>query len=519
MQTPFGDLPNRLAVDMSMDEQHDWLRRRLTRRTLLKGASVAGASSALLWAQPTRTRAEAGQVYGRHVAYGGDPTTEMIVGFASTGPVSHAAVQLSSGQSAPADIQTVPGSPARYLRARFEALQPGANYEYTIQIDGQSVTGGSFKTAPDGNLPFRFTAFADQDVGPDSVAVLSRVAGLQPLVHLVAGDLCYADSTGAGGPGDVLKPQRWDRWLNQNDSVASRVPWMIVPGNHEMEPGYGTHGYAGMLARVAIGGSAPLDVPVASAFRLGSVGFIGLDSNDVSNEIPANRGWSAGRQTAWLESTLVDYRRPSSGIEFVVAYHHAGPYSTSASHGSEGGVRDHWVPLYDRYAVDLVVSGHNHCYERTLPLRDGKVTGTGLAEVDSRTGTTYVTAGGGGAGFNTHGFGNRRQTRVATPQGSQLSSADWSTAPRGLNHSVLCVDVTPGTAARPGRMHVRAITKNGRVMDEWTMSRSAGTLPGLAPSPSTPSWPVAAAALAGSGALLVAGEQRRRHRNTGTTAT
>ncbi len=34
-------------------------------------------------------------------------------------------------------------------------------------------------------------------------------------------------------------------------------------------------------------------------------------------------------------------------------------------------MRTNWVPLFDKYAVDLVINGHNHIYERTDPLKGG----------------------------------------------------------------------------------------------------------------------------------------------------
>ena len=78
---------------------------------------------------------------------------------------------------------------------------------------------------------------------------------------------------------------------------------MCVPGNHDMEPGFGMHGYAGLLARVPIGGTSPLGDPGGHDLSgRARVGFIGLDSNDVSYEIPANRGWTRGRSDSLAEA-------------------------------------------------------------------------------------------------------------------------------------------------------------------------------------------------------------------------
>ncbi len=508
MLTPFGELPNRLASGMTMGEQYDWLRRPLSRRALLRGAGVAGASSALLWSQTGTTRADGSQIYGRHVTYGSDPRSQMIVGAASATAVRAVTVHLSGGPSAAAEIQSVAGSSASYFRARFDHLSHDTRYDYTIESDGARANGGTFRTAASGRPSFRFTAFGDQDVGPESAALLARVASLSPQLHVLAGDLCYADQSGLGGPGDVLRPQRWDRWLTQNEPVASRTPWLIVPGNHEMESGYGPHGYAGLLARVAVGGSSPIAVPVASTYRVGTVAFVGLDSNDVAYEIPANREWTRGAQTAWLEAQLAAYRRAGSGVEFIVVYMHASPYSTSSTHGSEGGILEHWVPLFDRYSVDLAISGHNHCYERTLPLRAHAVVSPERTEVQSAAGTSYVTIGGGGAALVPNAQRDRGWTRVATAAGPESVRADWSLAPPALEHCVLCVDVHPGPIGARSRMHLRSLTAAGQVLDEWELVRPAG--PATEATALSQIWPAATAAVtAGAGVGITLSALRR----------
>lgn len=515
--TPFGPLPNRLAVDMTMDEQHDWLQRQVSRRTLLRAAGAMGASSLILWPRPDHAVAEANQLYGRHLAFGADPKSQMFIGFASKTSVRTASVRLDDGREADAEIRTVPGSLRYYLRASFDGLRPGTDYTYVLLIDGAQTRGGKFRTAPTGRAAFRFTAFGDQDVDAGAAAVLGRIAQAKPLLHLLAGDMCYADSSGQGGPGDVFHARQWDHWLRQNEPVTSGMPWMVVPGNHEMEPGFGVHGYAGWLSRVAVGGKSPLDIPVASSFQIGSVGFVGLDSNDVSNEIPANRGWTRQRQTAWLEQELAAYRN-SPDIDFVVAFMHASPYCTSTAHGSEGGIREHWVPLFDKYAVDLVISGHNHCYQRALPLRHGVVTSSNEHEVDSAAGTTYVTVGGGGAGLNKTFGPHPHVARVATPTAHEPISAPWSYAPMALDYCFLVVDVQPRAVGTPARMHLRAVTQDGAVIDDWQIVRGS---PGPAIGGGSWLWPDGAAVLGGIGALGVAGATvaaRRRTRGTAAPA-
>ena len=515
MITPFGELPNKLAVDMSMAEQHEWLQRPVSRRAVL--AAILGTAVApILWTQTSTASAAAAGIRGRHLAFGADPRTQMTVGFHSTAPITRADVVATSirgdhSVTAPATLQTVRGSTARYARCTLTGLHPDTAYRYAVRVDGQQVSSASFMTAAQSGS-FRFTAFGDQGVGARAVAVLNTLQRLSPRVHLLAGDLCYADSSGQGGPGDVFDPQQWDNWLNQNDPVGARLPWMIAPGNHEMEPGFADHGYAGFLGRVAIGGTSPLAIPVASTFRYSCVGFVGLDSNDVSYEIPANRGWTQGQQTSWLDSTLAALRADPT-IDFIVAYMHASPYSTSDAHGSEGGIRESWVPLFDKYQVDLVISGHNHCYERTLPLRQGAITAhatQATQATDSELGTTYVTAGGGGQTL-APGFYPAGLSRVATVHADNLEPAPWAANERA-DYGLLCVDVVPSTTHDAPTMHLRAYDTDGLVVDDVTLTRSTKRRPEPA-SDDTPAIVGGASAIAIVGASAVGIALHRAKRN------
>ena len=74
-------------------------------------------------------------------------------------------------------------------------------------------------------------------------------------------------------------------------------------------------------------------------------------------------------QTIWLEKTLTEARRDRS-VDMIVVFMHQCAMSTSVpGNGSDLGIRQAWLPLFDKYEVDLVLSGHEHDYERTYPVR------------------------------------------------------------------------------------------------------------------------------------------------------
>jgi hypothetical protein len=44
-------------------------------------------------------------------------------------------------------------------------------------------------------------------------------------------------------------------------------------------------------------------------------------------------------------------------------------YSSLTSHIQEYIMREKYQPIFDKYGVDIVLQGHNHLYDRTLPLQ------------------------------------------------------------------------------------------------------------------------------------------------------
>jgi hypothetical protein len=108
------------------------------------------------------------------------------------------------------------------------------------------------------------------------------------------------------------------------------------------------------------------------------VRFFALDSNYMDKE-----------QLAWFEKELA-----ASGSDWKIVFFHHPLYSSGGAHGSTTALRDQIEPLFVKYGVDVVFSGHDHFYERIKPqkgiyyfvsggagkLRQGDIRKTGLTE-------------------------------------------------------------------------------------------------------------------------------------------
>jgi 3',5'-cyclic AMP phosphodiesterase CpdA len=81
------------------------------------------------------------------------------------------------------------------------------------------------------------------------------------------------------------------------------------------------------------------------------------------------QGYSSGAQKAWLEKELATARENHDVDWVVVCMHQVAISTADMFNGADLGIREEWVPLFDKYGVDLVVCGHEHHYERSHPIR------------------------------------------------------------------------------------------------------------------------------------------------------
>jgi len=462
--------------------------RRVSRRALLKAAGAGGLGLAVAPAL-LRSPAIAGapppeQV---HLQFGNDAATEMTVSWASTTPVSNPRVLFGTaagglGSVVPAEERVyVDGSSfsptgtsqVYAYHAALTGLTPGTAYVYQVAQDGAPPLSAGFTTAPRGRHPFRFTSFGDQGTGNpadrDSTQfgtyVVPQIEAARPLFHLINGDLNYANL-------NADRVGTWNRFFNNNMPSTLNRPWMPALGNHEVERGNGPQGYASYLTRYALPDNGITGFNHNwYAFTAGSVRVVSVDNNDFclqnGGDIYIN-GYSGSAQLTWLDQTLAA-ARADDDIDWIVVFMHQLAMSSNLVNGSDLGVREKLLPLFDRHQVDLVLCGHDHDYERTYAVRgiesasatDRPAVATTRTDViDTRLGTPHLCLGGGGAIPVNAAFGpGASGDSIAPPAGTVIVGpgvngnapdrvpefATWS-AVRDLEYAFgfITVDVDPG---------------------------------------------------------------------------
>jgi 3',5'-cyclic AMP phosphodiesterase CpdA len=569
MDTPYGEVPDRFVKDMAPQEMHDYLRRRYGRRNVIKAGLGAGAlavAGPMLWKQ---SAAFAATTTGpQWISYGADPTTQMYVSWsagsatAAPAPASAPTVRYgtstSYGSTASATGRTVP-IPAGYTQpsgdvddtvyyyTELSGLAPGTTYHYAVSYDGVNYgPDTTFTTAKAGATNFRWVGTADEATSMVSTLPIAQLeASYQPAFTVVAGDLSYASGgvvlPSGGGTQPSYTPGDWDTYFSIiGPSIAQSVPWMVGVGNHEMEP-LTDNGYAGFVTRFPQNYDTTSGSPVVQTFTYGNVAFIQLDGNDLSAEITPNNGYTQGAQTTWLSSKLAGYRAAGSGIDFIVVAFHNCMFCTNQTHGSDGGIRSVWEPIFDQYSVDLVLSGHVHAYERSYPLINGTpttVVPSGGTVNAATQGTTYICAGGAGQSLYTTWYGVTGSGDAGTGSTSKINVWSGSETAKGGTgtsedvtdpvvdfsafrkavYSFIVVDVTaPTTPGGQTTMHIQAIdpsqpagtvsTVNPQVMDSVTLVRNAQPTAAL-PEAATPALLIGAGVLAAGGAAYVASSRR-----------
>jgi hypothetical protein len=332
--------------------------------------------------------------------------------------------------------EALTGQTVYTYHARLEDLHPDTAYTYEVLHEGTAPVKGRFRTGPVGrSKPFRFTSFGDQAIpaavgmglGPwttNAGFIVDAVEATDPLFHLLNGDLCYANVSD-----DPVAT--WASFFNNNQRSAANRPWMPAAGNHESEVANGPAGYLSYQTRFTVpdNGEAAELRGNWYTFTVGNIRVISLNNDDVclqdgafstyrrdhvpgyaaNGDNPYIHGYSGGAQKAWLEKTLSGAR--SEGIDWVVVVMHQVAMSSAHFNGADLGVRQEWLPLFDKYGVDLIVAGHEHHFERTFPVKGTLPEQPDLLTpapqsddpklIDTTKGAVHMIIGGGGHSFAT----------------------------------------------------------------------------------------------------------------------
>lgn len=282
-------------------------------------------------------------------------------------------------------------------RVNLSKLKFDSEYAYRVSLNNQSIAEGTFSTRTKNNQT-RFAVFGDCGAGtPQQAKIAYQVYQKKPQFVLVTGDNVYRSGLEkeyrknffpyySAKEADTL----------QGAPLMQSLPFYMLVGNHDV--------YGADFDKTPDGlayfyyNDLPLNGPVLKhtveakgndtlvstfksavekrfpkmsnfSFDYGNVHITCIDANPHSNPLdPAMVRW------------LVDDITNSKAEWKIVAYHHPG-FNSSKAHYDYQQMRL-LSPILEELKVDLVLTGHVHNYQRTVPLKFNP-------KLDS-TGTHYV---------------------------------------------------------------------------------------------------------------------------------
>ena len=264
--------------------------------------------------------------------------------------------------------------------ATVTGLAAVTTYPYEVWVGSVRAAANSFKTAPaPGTGSVKFMAFGDSGTGVTIQKTLaSRIAADTWDLALHTGDVAYGVST-TGGDATYKTYHAW--FFDIYRDWLARRPFYPAMGNHDgrQSNAYGKAYLDLFVLPEETAASIHGDEERYYSFDYGPVHFVVLDTERAFMDLTRRP-----TQLQWLESDL-----SSSPLPWKIAVFHKPPYSSGTVHGSELTVRQAFGPLFEKYGVQMVITGHDHAFERSVPWR---------ASTDrTKQAVTYIVTGGAGA--------------------------------------------------------------------------------------------------------------------------
>lgn len=239
--------------------------------------------------------------------------------------------------------------------ARLRNLKPGAMYEYQIIPQTDWAEKRSFST-PAHDDQFSFIWFGDTHYSPRFGELFTKADSTHPdaAFYSIAGDMVS----------DGLFRNQWDALFEFPKDIVCRKPFMSVLGNHDNRSGLGALMYRELFSYPA-NGPEGVEKEHTYSFRYKNALFLMIDATSPIEE-----------QSSWIETQLAN-----TDATWKFAMFHFPPYNWQEPYVN---IQQAWVPFFDKYHVDMVMSGHIHYYMRSKPMKGGKVAAS------YNDGTAYV---------------------------------------------------------------------------------------------------------------------------------
>lgn len=259
----------------------------------------------------------------------------------------------------------------------IDSLTSNTRYYYKIVTPTQTLGDSTyfFQTAPSKGSKNKISFWSTGDMYPGQLQ-LDVVNGFKKYIgnkytnlYLTVGDNVYA-----GANDDDFQTNFFQVYQN----ILKQSAAFPAVGNHDYDytsqkqddPSIAYFQNFSLPQKAELGGVAS-NKEAYYSFDYGNIHFICLDSHAYGDDNV--RLWeNTSSQLAWLEQDLKNNTQ-----DWTIVYFHYPPY-TKGSYDSDSNtgfnlplfsLRNLLVPIFDKYQVDMVLTGHSHIYERSKPLK------------------------------------------------------------------------------------------------------------------------------------------------------
>jgi hypothetical protein len=266
-------------------------------------------------------------------------------------------------------------------------LKPLTQYYYKCgdMLSGVFSDKLTFKTLPKpgDNTPIRFGVIGDIGQTIHSISTVNNLLSENIDIILHSGDLSYAD----------CDQELWDSYGEMIEPLASTKPWMVCPGNHEIEfngtdymnlftafesryrmPHIREAVFGEIIVKSTINPRTGMPYCTPSIFQMEynyGNSFFSFDTgiahiiylNPYTNSSPTSHQYN------WLQNDLKSVNRTITPWLIIVM--HCPWYSSNINHYADLQtiqMRESMEDLFYKYNVNIVFNGHVHDYERTFPV-------------------------------------------------------------------------------------------------------------------------------------------------------
>lgn len=330
--------------------------------------------------------------------------------------------------------------------ASLTGLTPDTTYVYRVG-DGDSWSEWTeFSTAADSGKPFSFIMQGDaqNDIKSYVSRTFRAATEARPYAKVVmhAGDLIDTDSSDA----------EWGEWFGAAGFANGSMNVVAAAGNHEYYPGPQlSANWAAQFEYPANGPDTSPSIKQKYAENVYFTDYQGVRFIALNSNFPGDTEAMAA-QTDWLEGVLKN--NPNQWT--VVTFHH--PIFSVTSGRDNAALRAAWMPLFEKYDVDIVLNGHDHAYGRGNVIANETDLPSGSTSAKSNKGPVYLVSVAGPKYY----VPDPAESNNWIVNGARLRAMERDTQMYQL------VDVTDG------ELHVESWNVSGQLVDGFDIVKSGG---------------------------------------------